>query len=318
MSRGGVKVVALAFAIVVTAGQSPVAAWAQPATQPAAQIPACGDPTKVDPATNQPFRRAELTLRGGARTTRALGRNRGPQELQFQYDVAGCEFRGSIGGTLKANFSPIETESGTRVQKGKGSASGTIEGQRLVTLQLNFEPRGDAPAGRYTTTVFFVDPAVDTASAVVTLTLQFPQAALLAFTVFPAALVVGWVVVWSKGKLMGARDGALAWWAKLGNLFGVVAGLVAARAAWGTTYLKNSTFGGDMPRWNVLSWILTSEDWLSLVSVVTTAFVGALTAATLAGDRVRGGVDTPSEGGPIRRTMARRQEVSATPPPATS
>jgi hypothetical protein len=226
----------------------------------------------------------------GEKTTLSFGRDRDLKPLHLDFTVTGCEFpEEAIDKPLRAqHFPPVDDKD--RELKGTISVSGLIKARDKAIVSLFIDPE-EAHPGTFVGEIVITDQRANQARVPVTVTLQYDRPLLLLFPIVVIAIVIGTIIVWWKGRLAGATDKYWQWWTKIGNIFAVGVGLLAARSAWGKTYLDDSDFGAELGRDPWWWWPLTSNEWLGLATVVVTAFVGAATVASLGGDKARGGVD---------------------------
>lgn len=322
MTRGrtptvGLHTVSLVFAIVLV-----VVGWSGPAE--AQSTPVCDGQTQAPTEQEPEHKPAVLVQAAGQRTVMPFGRDRDERRLQLQFDVTECEFREAdvrLGEPLgpkpgfEARWFPVIGDDGNELKTVATECRddvcirtpAVIESRSRVVVDVYVDPAGDARPGTYQSVVLITDSRSTRAQVPITLTLQYNRGKLLAATVFLPVIVIGWLLVWWKGRLaIPSADSAWSWWTKFGNLLAVGAGLAAARGVWSKTYLEVPGFGADLQDDSWFWWPLFSGQWWTLVTLVGTAYVGALTAATLGGDRARNGPDNPPGGGPIRQALRRR------------
>ncbi len=275
--------------------------------------PACG-------ATQQ----AVLVLASDQKTALAFRRERGERRLQLRFDVTECEFtdedvsqsdpsrRVEVIGTV---LLPIVDKDGNELKTRPSECTqnvcvftpGRIESRSTAVIDIYVDPASSARPGTYNSAMLITDERVKRTLVPFTVTLQYDRGMLLAATVFIPAVLIGWLLIWWKSHLATNGDSVWRWWTKFGNLLAVGAGLAAARAIWAKAYLDVPDFGADLKDGPWYSWVVFSGEWWTLVTLVGTAYIGAVTAATLGGDRARNGPDSPPGGGPILQAITRRR-----------
>lgn len=263
--------------------------------------PASAQEPNAAPTTGacSPTDRATLTLDEGERSTLTFDRERGRKALFLDFSVTGCSFADNeVGGDLQVqNMTPVDTKD--HELSAEFGAGARIKAPDRVAVTFSVDPTSESRPGSFTGGIAVTDPRVNLARVPVTMTLQYDRWGWLALTTFLPAVLIASVTIWYKGRLAGATDTYRRWWTKAGNVFGILVGLVAARAAWGKAYLDDPDFGTDVFGNSPLAWPFISTEWLALATVVVTALIGAATAASVGGDRARGGVDKPGGQGRV-------------------
>ena len=229
--------------------------------------------------------KATLTLEKGESTALAFESDRGERRLILDFDVTGCEFPvDAVQKPFVVNPETPVTAEGRVIPQGF-SAVGKITAVDKAVVTYTLDPANPTP-GSYVGAVVVTDPRVHLVRIPVTVTLQYDNPILLFISVILPAIFFGTLAVWGKARLAGSTVSYRRWWRRLGNLLGVAGALVAARLAFGKAFLSDATWGAKS-HGAFWKWPITSDEWWSLAAIIVTAFLGALTAATLGGDAAR-------------------------------
>jgi hypothetical protein len=249
--------------------------------------PAGAQQTTVTCGAGADQKRAVFVLSPEQDTTLDFGQDRDVRRLHLDFDVKECTFASAqIDTELRSTWSSFDDTDGRQLEA-RYFAAAVIRAPDKIATTLEVAPSGDA-RGTYTGSFVIRDVQGQLVRVPVTVTLRYNRPELLFVTVMIPAVLLGSLVVWGKARLAqasGATDVPT-----FGNLLAVGAGVVAARLAFGKSYLTVADWGGHS-HGDIWSWPITSEEWWTLAVVVATAFVGAATATSLGGDAARRGID---------------------------
>lgn len=250
------------------------------------QIPVCGKSRST---------RASFNLDAASDTTLDFGQDRTERLLVLTYDVIGCRFRNSAvidRNKIDVDVPPLLDDNGRRLDATVESEGVVIERQK-IRVEVLIDPNdGPAAAGTYRSSVEIVSRIGDRSVAPLTVTVRYRNVWQLFLSVMLPALIFGTVVVWAKTVMADDQEnnyrarGYFGWLGRAGNLFAVAAGLVAARVAFGESFLGDPDWGSQSLGASYL-WPITSAEWWALATVMATAFTGAFTAASVPGEAVR-------------------------------
>lgn len=258
----------------------------------ATTTPVCG---AVVPATaTEPQRRARgsFNLSANSDLTLDFGSDRDRRELQLEYDLVGCRFTGNQrGGSINVSNPTFVDADGRALVGGLRTGGEIIDSQRIrVTIRVDPD-NNESDAGTYRAPVEIISSAAQLTTTPIVITLRYANPVLVFLTFMLPITFLGTVIVWIKSVISDSTDneysakGYWAWLKRPGNLLAIIAGLIAARVAFGDSFYGDRSWGASSHGVAWL-WPVTSDEWWSLALLVSTAFTGAFTVATLPGDAV--------------------------------
>lgn len=257
-----------------------------------ATTPVCG---AVVPATaTQPQRRARgsFNLSANADLTLDFGSDRDRRELQLEYDLVGCRFLERQRGESINISNPTFVDADGRALIGGLRTGGEIIDSQRIRVTIRVDPdNNESDAGTYKAPVEIISSVAQLATTPIVITLRYANPVLVFLTFMLPITLLGTVIVWIKSVISDSTDneysakGYWAWLKRPGNLLAVIAGLIAARVAFGDSFYGDLSWGASSHGVAWL-WPVTSDEWWSLALLVSTAFTGAFTVATLPGDAV--------------------------------